>query len=83
MPDKQPGKDLKIAPDSEVVSRRDEDSKHVMIAPVPLEQADMVETGGIDLRKVELTMKKRDVQDKDKYSKRVKAKHKVELLPKC
>ncbi|XP_062510238.1 probable ATP-dependent RNA helicase DDX10 [Corticium candelabrum] len=76
MPDKQPGKDLKIAPDSEVVSRRDEDSKHVMIAPVPLEQADMVETGGIDLRKVELTMKKRDVQDKDKYSKRVKAKHK-------
>jgi hypothetical protein len=49
----------------------------VDITPVPLEEADGMETGGINLHKVTKSMRQIDVSDKDEYRKLIKAKHKV------
>lgn len=77
--DQPHGKDVKMTRKTKDFHSKDNTGDSVGILPVPLEEADGVETGGIDLHRVERTMRRRDVKDKDDYSKRVKAKHKVNV----
>ena len=80
MPDEQPGKDLRTIRESVAVCDTDRTGDFVGIMPVPLEEADGMETGGINLHKVEQTMRRIDVSDKGEYRKLIKAKHKVRLV---
>jgi ATP-dependent RNA helicase DDX10/DBP4 len=74
LPVEQSGKDLRrtreLGADSDMVN------DFVDITPVPLEEADGMETGGINLHKVTKSMRQIDVSDKDEYRKLIKAKHK-------